>query len=150
MKQIILTHLILFISFTFSFAQDEVADSDEKVYTIVDQQARYKNGMADLYRFFNENREYPKEAIENKVEGKVFVNFIIEKDGSISNVKVRQGIGSGCDEEAIRLMELSKIWTPAQEKGEVVRMNMTLPIPFSLKTKTVEKKTIQVYSGSLD
>jgi TonB family protein len=82
--------------------------------------------------YITKNLVYPSEAKKNKIEGRVFVSFIVEKDGSITNVKVLRGLGSGCDEEAIRIVEKMPNWTPGSNSGKPINVKFTLPIRFSL------------------
>ena len=79
------------------------------------------------------NLKYPTEAKRNKIQGRVYISFIVEADGSLSEPKVLRGIGSGCDEEAVRVMKLSPNWIPGVQNGKKVRVNYTVPIFFSLK-----------------
>ena len=81
---------------------------------------------------FGQNIKYPPAALAKKVQGSVFLEFIIEKDGSISNIKVQRSLGSGTDEEAIRVLKLSKKWNPGVKDGKLVRTFYKMPIKFSL------------------
>lgn len=81
------------------------------------------------------NIKYPEEAMKNKVEGQVVTEFIIEANGSISNAVVKKGIGSGCDEEAIRVVNMMPAWIPGMQNGQAVRVKMTLPVVFQLSKK---------------
>jgi protein TonB len=76
--------------------------------------------------------KYPAQARRMGVEGKVFVQFVIGKDGAISDVKVIKGIGAGCDEEAIRVVQSSPSWNPGKQRGKAVKQRYTLPIIFKL------------------
>jgi TonB family protein len=95
----------------------------------------YPGGMEALYKFLQENMVYPKEAKENKIEGKVYVEFIVEKDGSISNITVARGIGGGCDEEAVRVVSMMPNWKPGKENGKEAATKYILPIHFKLDDK---------------
>ena len=83
-------------------------------------------------RFIDENIKYPTQAIQENISGTVFVQIIIEKDGSISDVKVLRGIGGGCDEEAVRVISKMPNWIPAKQKGIPVRSFYIIPIRFVL------------------
>jgi protein TonB len=85
-----------------------------------------------LNKFLGSRLRYPVRARENKVQGKVYIGFIVEKNGSLSDFKVVRGIGGGCDEEAIRVLKLSPIWKPGYANGKPVRTSYTLPITFQL------------------
>ena len=108
-------------------------DSDEpEVYQIVDEMPGFPGGEEKLMEFFTKNIEYPKEAREAGIQGRVFVGFVIEKDGSISNVKVLRGIGHGCEEEAVRVVKSMPNWKPGKLYGEVVRVSYQIPVNFKL------------------
>ena len=92
----------------------------------------YPGGIQAMSEFIQENLIYPKEAQEKKIEGSVIVCFIIEKDGSVTQFKIYSGIGSGCDEEAIRIIKMMPKWNPEIQRGKVVRSKYCIPIEFSL------------------
>lgn len=100
------------------------------VYTVVEVSAHPVNGFSAFYREVAENIKYPDAALRKKIEGRVFVEFIIERDGRITNVRTIKGIGYGCDEEAARVLSLSKHWVPGSQRGVRVRQRYTLPIGF--------------------
>ena len=88
--------------------------------------------MEALYKFVGSNIKYPKQAKNEGIQGKVFVQFIVKKDGSVDQVKVVKGIGAGCDAEASRVVKLLDQWTPGTKEGHPVDMHITLPIKFAL------------------
>jgi TonB family protein len=98
----------------------------------LDTPPQFKGGQKKLVRFLNKNLHYPTDAEEQGVEGKVFVYFIIEANGALSNFKVLRGIGAGCDEEAIRVLRLSPNWQAGILNGVEVRSSYVLPITFIL------------------
>jgi TonB family protein len=93
----------------------------------------YPGGLVEFGKFLKKNIKYPIEAKKNKTEGRVYLNFIVEADGSLSEPKVLRGIGGGCDEEAIRVMKLSPNWIPGTNNGKKVRVAYTIPIIFELE-----------------
>ncbi len=107
---------------------------ENKVYdmSLVDVKPEFPGSQKELVRYISTNLKYPPAAKQNNVQGKVFVAFIVEKDGSLTDIKVRQGIGSGCDEEALRLLKNSPKWKPGLVKGTAVRTYTQLPITFQL------------------
>ena len=109
--------------------EEEIAD---EVFTIVEKQPMPSGGINGFNRFVKQNLIYPKRAHRMGIEGKVFIQFIVQKDGAITDVKVIRGIGAGCDEEAIRVIQKSPKWTPGKQRGRAVRVRMVLPITFSL------------------
>lgn len=79
-----------------------------------------------------QNLKYPTAAKEAKVQGMVVISFIVTSEGKVENVEVLRGIGSGCDEEAVRVFSQSGTWTPAKKEGKTVASKMTLPVQFKL------------------
>jgi TonB family protein len=118
-----------------SIQQSKVSDSASKgeAYQVVDEMPVYPGGDEARAKFIGGNIKYPQTAKEKGVQGKVFVSFVIETDGSVSEVKTQQGIGSGCDEEAIRVVKMMPKWTPGKQAGKNVRVSFTMPIKFALE-----------------
>lgn len=111
--------------------EPEIIESE--VFDIVEEQAFPEGGWDKFYRYVGNNLKYPAEARRSNVQGKVFVQFVIEKDGSITQVETIKGIGSGCDEEAIRIIANSPRWKPAKQRGRPVRQRMVLPFVFQIQ-----------------
>jgi TonB family protein len=125
--------------------QEEVVIEDPTLDPVVElfaleQQPEFPLGTAALYRFLGQNIKYPEIAQHNNIEGNVVLSFIIEKDGSISNIKAIREIGGGCTEEAIRVVKMMPIWKPGMHNGQLVRVRYTLPILFKLSDKKAKKK----------
>ncbi len=109
-------------------------DSDTpEVYQIVEQMPAFPGGEDKLMEFLAKNMEYPKEAREAGIQGRVFVGFVVEKDGSIGDVRVLRGIGGGCDEEAVRVVKILPKWKPGMHNGEAVRVSYQIPFSFKLE-----------------
>ena len=104
-------------------------------FTSVDKVPSYPGGMQAFYKYLGGSIKYPKEAADKKVEGKVFMQFVVEKDGSLNDIKVISGPGSGTNEEALRVLKSSPKWNPSLVKGKPVRVMFHLPIAFSLTKK---------------
>ena len=143
--------LIMLLTFvgSISFAQEvekeEIPTIEEKeiendVFVLVEQMPEFPGGQDSLYKFLGTNIVYPKEAKENGIEGKVFVGFTVEKDGSISEVKIIRGVHPLLDEEAVRLVESFPKWKPGKQKGELVRVSYSLPMSFGLSKKDTKDK----------
>jgi protein TonB len=97
-----------------------------------EQPARPENGQEAFFKYLQENQKYPAKARKNQVQGKVMVEFIVEKDGTLTNLKVIKRLGNGLDEEALRLINKGPKWLPAEYKGEPIRQKMILPVIFQL------------------
>ena len=111
-------------------------ESDEpEVYMIVDEMPEFLGGDKGFHQFIADNVNYPAEAKEKGIRGIVYVNFIVEPDGSVSDIKVLRGIGSGCDEEAVRVVESMPKFKPGIQNGEAVRVSYTVPVIFRLEDK---------------
>jgi protein TonB len=104
-----------------------------EIFTVVEEQPGYPGGDEARIRFLQENIKYPEEAKELGVQGKVFVTFVVETNGSITDVRVLRGIGAGCDEEAIRVVRNMPKWVPGKQRGVPVRVQFNLPIKFTLQ-----------------
>jgi protein TonB len=109
-----------------------VAKPDESIHFGADVMPEPYGGAAGWNKFLQKNLRYPPEAIDKNISGKVFVSFVVEKDGQLSNIKVDRGAGFGMDEEAARVLKLSKAWKPGMQNGQPVRVRYTLPISFSI------------------
>lgn len=111
---------------------EEEKEDPHQIFIVVEETAAPVGGMPAFYDFVKGSLKYPAPAKRMDIEGKVFVQFIIEKDGSITDVQAIKGIGGGCDEEAVRVVEKSPKWKPAKQRGKPVRQRMVLPITFVL------------------
>ena len=108
-------------------------EAPKEIFTVVEEQPGYPGGDEARIKFLQENTKYPEEAKELGVQGKVFVTFVVEVDGSITDVRVLRGIGAGCDEEAIRVVKSMPRWVPGKQRGQPVRVQFNLPIKFTLQ-----------------
>jgi len=110
-------------------ATDASSNETLKVAEIMPQPV---GGDAAWSKFLQSNLHFTDKAMENQVSGKVFVTFIIEKDGTISNIHIERGPGFGLNEEAVRVLKLAKPWKPGMQNGHAVRVQLTLPVNFML------------------
>lgn len=106
--------------------------TDGEVFTVVEESAQPVGGIQVLYEMIASKLKYPEQALKQGVQGKVFVEFIVNEDGSLSNFTVLKGIGSGCDEAAVAVISQSPNWIPGKQKGKVVKQRMVLPVNFSM------------------
>src|SRR5690606_28388713 len=114
------------------FKDEPVEEVAEEVFTIVEEQPTPKGGMSAFYEYVKKELKYPAQARRMGIEGKVYVQFVVDKDGSITEVTAIKGIGAGCDEEAVRVLEGAPKWSPGKQRGRAVKGRMILPITFKL------------------
>ena len=111
-----------------------VADPDEgKVFTVVEEMPVFPGGDDKLLQYISSNIKYPQMAKENGITGRVFVQFVVGKDGKVHDAKIVRGIGGGCDEEALRVVRSLPDWKPGRQNGREVQVQFTLPVSFVLK-----------------
>lgn len=123
----------------------EKSTNDGPVFQIVDQSPDFNGGIEEFYSYVGNTLKYTDNALKNKVSGKVYVEFVVNKDGSVSDVKVLRGLGYGLDEEAKRVVENSPDWIPGSQKGHIVKVRMVLPITFK-NSDSPERNGIQLAS----
>jgi TonB family protein len=105
-----------------------------EIFVIVEDMPLFEGGKSEKFReYIAQNLKYPEEAVENGLDGTVYISFIVETDGVVSNVKVIRGVAPVLDNEAIRVVESSPKWTPGKQRGEKVRTTFTFPIIFKLQ-----------------
>jgi len=109
------------------------------VFTYVEQMPEYPGGAAEMLRFIKENLKYPEEALEEGLEAKVFVKFVVDENGAINNVTSVRPAGNGFDEEAIRVVESMPEWKPGKQNGQAVKVNFQIPIRFSIPKEENDK-----------
>lgn len=133
--------------FIFTNIYSQTAGSNQRqndsIYITVDSTPKFDSG--DMYKWIGEHISYPQSAFERRIEGKVFVSFVIEKDGSVSGVTLLQGVDSSLNREALRVVSLMPAWKPGRAKGMDVRTKVMLPISFKIKMQTVDKDEYKVY-----
>ena len=98
----------------------------------MEDQPGFPGGMPAFYEYVSKNLKYPNQARRMGIEGRVFVQFVVGKNGSITDVTAIKGIGAGCDEEAVRVIKSSPNWSPGKQRGKPVKVRMILPITFKL------------------
>ena len=107
----------------------------EPIYTVVEQDPEFPGGMEKLYQFIAANIKWPESDVEHNCQGKVFVTFVIEKDGSVNNPKIIRDPcpDKGFGDEALRVVKLMPKWKPGLQRGKPVRVQYNLPINFTLR-----------------
>ncbi len=112
---------------------DEEEPEEMEIFTVVESMPAFPGGDAARMRFLQENIRYPQLARESGIQGTVFVTFVVERDGSVTDVRVLRGIGGGCDEEAVRVIKQMPSWVPGRQRGQAVRVQFNMPIRFTLQ-----------------
>lgn len=135
-----------------ALAQVNIDPSDTKVYDYVsiDTQPSFAGGMSNFYAYLKSSVKYPAEAVRSSVQGKVFVSFVVEKDGQLSDIKVERKLGFGTDEEAVRVLSESPRWLPGTQGGKAVRVKFNIPISFTLSKPTTPTGTMEKPTGKVE
>jgi TonB family protein len=124
------------ISFTLVIAQERDTlkglKDDTLIFTRVEHGPEFPGGMDQFYRYLARTIKYPMAAYKNNTQGKVIIQMVVEKDGSLTHINVARGIGDGCDEEAVRVMKRCPKWKPGTQNGREVRVVNSVPINFTL------------------
>jgi periplasmic protein TonB len=114
--------------------ENPVVDPDEgKVFTIVEEMPSFPGGEDKMLEYIARNIKYPPVARENNITGRVYVSFVVDKDGKIKEAKILRGIGGGCDEEALRVVKSMPDWKAGRQNGRSVQVQFNLPVNFTLK-----------------
>ncbi len=145
--KVLLAFLLIWFGFSSAFAQNKTTDTIHRpaavinegttappdsthVYSLVEKMPNF-NG--DINKFLANNMQYPEDAVQKGIQGTVYLSFIIEKDGSVSTVRVAHGVATSLDKEAIRVISIMPKWTPGQQNGRPVRVQYNYPIHFKLR-----------------
>ena len=121
--------LVLLFSFMTSTAQTK---KNNMVYDVVEVMPQYPGGQIAMLKYIMENIKYPKQIMEEGIQGRVTVSFIVEKDGRVSNVRLLRSVQPSLDKEAIRVVKSMPKWTPGKQNGKPVRVRFNLPVMFKL------------------
>jgi protein TonB len=113
--------------------QEEESEEERQIFMVVESMPEFPGGEPALYKYLAENIKYPQMAKESGIQGRVFVTFVVERDGRVTDVRVLRGIGGGCDEEAIRVVAAMPKWAPGKQRGKPVRVQYNLPVKFTLQ-----------------
>ena len=138
----ITSFLILSFQTNAQESDSTVVDSTqtEQIFTIVETLPSFPGGMPAFYRYVGKNMNYPTQAKRMGVEGKVLLTFVVDKTGTIKDIEVVRGIGSGCDQEAIHVLKNSPKWNPGIQRGRKVNTKMMIPLIFKLSDPKKGKK----------
>ena len=127
----------------FDMPMEEVKQKevkDEPIFQVVEEMPEFPGGMAEAMKFLAKNINYPVAAQQAKIEGRVIVQFVVEKDGSVSDLKVMSGVSPELDAEAIRVVSMMPKWIPGKQRGKAVAVKYTMPIMFRLQTPKPDKE----------
>lgn len=113
--------------------EKEEEEDEQVIFQVVENDPEFPGGIEAMYKFLAQNIKYPQLARENNITGRVYVTFVVEKDGSVSGVKVLRDIGGGCGAEAVRVVKSMPKWTPGKQRGKAVRVQYNLPVNFNLQ-----------------
>lgn len=136
MKKVIYSSLfaMLLLVLCQSISQAQQVSGDTVVnFVKMKNPPTYPGGLPEFYKFLGKNMRYPTQAIRDKVQGNVYLSFIVDTDGSIIDVKVDRRLGAGTDEEAVRVIKMSGRWNPGTVEGKPVRVVYRIPVKFSMK-----------------
>ncbi|SFU42631.1 outer membrane transport energization protein TonB [Porphyromonadaceae bacterium KHP3R9] len=111
----------------------KVEEVTEEIFVVVEEQPEFPGGNAAMMKFLSDNIKYPVIAQENGIQGRVITNFVVEKDGSITDVQVVRGVDPSLDKEAVRVIQSMPKWKPGKQRGSAVRVRFTLPVVFRLQ-----------------
>ena len=125
----------------------ESSSQEEKVFTLVEQMPRFPGGDEARIKYLKDNLKYPEKARKQGISGRVFISFVVEKDGTISNIRLLRGIGGGCDEEAMKVVAKMPSWEPGLQRGKPVRVQFNMPFSFNLDNIEKEKKEVKRNAG---
>ena len=127
--KVALMMFVLLFSFMTSTAQTKKNDME---YCIVEMMPQYPGGQIAMMKYIMENMKYPEQAMKKGIQGRVAVSFIVEKDGSISNVRPIHSVHTLLDKEAVRVVKSMPKWSPGKQNGKPVRVQLIVPIMFKL------------------
>ena len=112
---------------------EEEEEVEEEIFTVVEKQPSFPGGDDEMFKYLYSNIKYPQAAKESGITGRVFLTFVVEKDGSIANARILRDIGGGCGQEALRVVKSMPKWTPGEQRGRPVRVQFNLPVSFELQ-----------------
>ena len=127
--KVALMMLVLLFSFTTSTAQTK---KNDMLFSVVEVMPQYPGGQIAMLKYLMENIKYPEQAMKKGIQGRVAVSFIVEKDGSISNVRPVHSVNSLLDKEAVRVVKSMPKWSPGKQNGKPVRVRFNVPVMFKL------------------
>ena len=123
-----------------TYKRDEIAQKDSaRVYEVVDEMPQYPGGFTAMMTYVGQNIKYPAEVIAKGIEGRVLVQFVVNKEGNLQDIKVVKGIDPLIDQEAILVISSMPKWTPGKQKGKAVNVQFIIPLQFQIPQKAQQK-----------
>lgn len=104
----------------------------KEIYEVVEVMPKPRGGMSNFFAYLAQEIQYPDKALALEIEGRVFVRFVVDTDGRLTNLRVVKGIGGGCDQEALRVLRKAEPWEPGRQRGKPVKVKYTVPIHFQI------------------
>ena len=132
-KFLIMALMALFGLTTVSAQKTVVAKKNQQVFDVVEKMPEYPGGQAALFEYLSTNVKYPADAEKQKIEGRVLVTFIVNTDGSITDIELVRKAFPSLDAEAVRVISGMPKWIPGEQKGQKVRVKYTVPLSFHLR-----------------
>jgi len=131
--------LLICMAFSASVRAQDTTKTQSRIFAAVENEPVFPGGIPAFYKYITTSLKYPKVAHILGLTGKVYISFVIDKDGSVIDVKPVKCMGTGCESEAVRVVSMSPKWSPGIQKGRAVRVQYNVPISFDLKTESGEK-----------
>ena len=132
-KFLIMALMALFGLTTVSAQKTVVAKKNQQVFDVVEKMPEYPGGQAALFEYLSTNVKYPADAEKQKIQGRVLVTFVVNTDGSITDIEVVRKAFPSLDAEAVRVISGMPKWIPGEQKGQKVRVKYTVPLSFNLR-----------------
>ncbi len=151
MKKLIFTSLIAMFGLCLCQNNAKAQEkSDDKIYdfTALSSPPTYPGGLSELYKFLGQNIRYPLTAIKDSIQGSVLMSFVVEKNGTLNDIKVDRKLGGGTDEEAVRVLKLVKPWNAGSMDGKAVRVKYNIPIKFNLPNLKIKSNGPEIVKPS--
>ena len=140
MKKFMLFIAAMMLSFVSASAQNTENKVEEaRVFDVVEQMPEFPGGQTGLMQYLSQNLKYPAIAEENGIQGRVICDFVVERDGQVTDVKVIKAVDPSLDNEAVRVIQAMPKWKPGKQDGKPVRVKYALPISFKLPPKPAKK-----------
>ncbi len=121
------------IEITPVVVEQEEEEEEQQIFTVVENDPEFPGGQEAMYKYLAQNIKYPQLARDNNITGRVYVTFVVERDGSVTGVRVLKDIGGGCGQEAVRVVKSMPKWHPGKQRGKAVRVQFNLPVNFNLQ-----------------